>query len=98
MSKDQEMVKEADLALVAASYRYYDADAVGKVEIQPHLDSARAAWATARYRLLFPGEISTQGDLEAVRALKAQIEVAADRQKLIAGLISLGGLMVKFVH
>lgn len=98
MDTDQQLVVEADLALVAATKKYMKADPWERPMIQPELDKARSSWAAARYRLLFPGVVTVQQDVDEARRLRQKIEQAADTQAMIQSLIDLAGLLLKFAH
>ena len=98
MDTDHQVVEQADLALVAATQAFLAAQPWEKPAIRPSLDDARAKWAAARYRLLFPDVVSVQADVVQARALRQRIENAADQQALIQGLLDLAGLLLKFVH
>lgn len=98
MDTDQQLVVEADLALVAATKKYMNAQPWERPTIQPDLDKARNSWAAARYRLLFPGVVSVQLDVDEARRLRQKIDQAADTQSMIQALIDLAGLLLKFAH
>lgn len=98
MDTDQQLVVEADLALVAATKKYLQAEPWERPAIQPALDQARANWAGARYRLLFPDVVTVQQDVDEARRLRQKIEQAADTQAMIQSLIDLAGLLLKFAH
>ena len=98
MDSDQEVVNEADLALVAATQKYIDAPPWEKAQLAPGLDQARGKWAAARYRLLFPDLVTTHADVEEARRLRQRVEQAADTQQTIQAVFDLAGLLVKFAH
>ena len=98
MDSDQQLVAMADLALVSATEKYIDATVLDRLDIKPSLDDARSAWASARFRLLFPDSITLQQDIDDARNLKQRIDAAADKQQLIQGLLDLAGLLLKFGH
>jgi hypothetical protein len=98
MDTDKQVVTEADLALVAATRKYIQAPPWEKPNIQPSLNEARARWAAARYRLLFPDTVTIQQDVLDARTLRVRIEAAADTQQMVQALLDLGGMLVKFAH
>jgi hypothetical protein len=98
MNPDEQLVQEADLALVRATEKYLDASPWDRAALRPHLDKARKGWADARYRLLFPGSITVAQDVAEAKALRDRIDEAADRQSLIQALIDLASLLIKFAH
>ena len=98
MDTDQQVVMETDLALVAATQRYQQAEPWEKVQMRPSLDDARAKWATARYRLLFPDSVTVEQDVADAKELHHRIDAAADTQQMIQALVDLAGLLVKFAH
>jgi hypothetical protein len=96
--KDQNVVREADLALVNATEQYLQAKPWERPQIAAQLEAARNGWAAARFRLLFPDNISTDADVQEAGRLRGRIEQAADRQQLAQALADLAGLLVKFAH
>lgn len=98
MDTDQEVVREADLALVAATRAYLAAKPWERPALQPSLDKARSNWAKARYRLLFPDTVTVAADVAEARSLRVRIETAADSQQMIQALLDLAGLLLKFAY
>lgn len=98
MTTDEQVVQEADLALVAATRNFLNASMQDRAQIRPYLEKARKSWADARYRLLFPDSITTQADAYAAKALRQRIEQSANKQTLVQALLDLAGLLIKFAH
>lgn len=98
MDTDQQVVMETDLSLVAATQRYQQAEPWEKAQMRPSLDDARAKWAAARYRLLFPDSVAVEQDIADAKELHRRIDAAADTQQMIQALVDLAGLLVKFAH
>lgn len=98
MTTDEQVVQESDLALIRATEAYKDTPVWERPQLSEPLRRAREHWATARYRLLFPGTISTQADVQAARGIRARVETAADKQQMAQALLDLVGLLIKFAH
>lgn len=98
MNNDETVVLECDLALVAATRAYLQTDILGRQALENQLEAAQAKWATARYRLLFPGTISTQQDIAQAKKLRGKIEKAAKNQVIALALVDIAKLLAKFAY
>lgn len=96
MDTDQQVVTEADLALVAATRKYLAAPPWERPQFTQSLEQARSKWAAARYHLLFPDLVTTQQDVTEARRLRERVEQAADTQQTVQALLDLAGLLAKF--
>ena len=98
MDIDQQLVVEADQALVAATRKFIAASLVDRLALQPALERSRNGWAAARFRLLFPDSVAVQADVDEAKRIRARIDAAADKQQQIQALLDLASLLLKFAH
>ena len=98
MTPDEEVVQQADLALIDATMAFQAASATDRLKLAGPLQKAREAWGTARFRLLLPDSVASQADVEEARALRARFEADADTQASVQALLQLAMLLAKFVH
>lgn len=98
MTPDEEVVQQADLALIDATLAYQGASATDRLQLAGPLQKARESWGTARYRLLLPDGVATQADVDEARAIRARFEADADTQASVQALLQLAMLLAKFVH
>jgi hypothetical protein len=98
MTPDEEVVQQADLALIDATMAFHAASATDRLKLAGPLQKARESWGTARFRLLLPNGVATEADVEEAREIRGSIEADADTQANVQALLQLGMLLAKFVH
>jgi hypothetical protein len=98
MTPDEEVVQQADLALIDATMAFQAASAMDRLQLAGPLQKARESWGTARFRLLLPDAVASQADVEEARAIRATIDRDVDTQANVQALLQLGMLLAKFVH
>lgn len=94
--QDKQFLDAAEQALTAAWDRFHSAQDSDKPLLQPQVEMAYQRWLDIRMRLLEPETISTAADVAEARALRDEINAAADNQALIMALVRFVGLLTKF--
>ena len=79
----------ADLDLNAAK--------AAATEIKLRLEEVFDNYSQARLNLLKEGMIATDDDVAEMRRIKAEIDLAANKQQLIEGAIRFAGFLAKFI-
>lgn len=72
-------------------------DLAAATEIKLRLEEVFDNYSRARLNLLKEGMIATEADVAEMRRIKAEIDLAADKQQLIEGAIRFAGFLAKFI-
>ena len=97
LDKDLDMVEEAAVAVMTIDRRYRKANLAKKVKLKPARNKAFNNYARARLKLLEPGTISTQADLDNMKEIRLQIGRARKVQTLVEASLKMAALLAKFV-
>lgn len=66
-------------------------------EIKQRLEEVFDNYSLARLNLLKEGMLATEADVAEMRRIKAEIDLAADKQQLIEGAVRFVGFLAKFI-
>lgn len=83
---DAQVLKLAGDTVVNIDIRYRLASPAQQLEMREERDSAFAAYAHARNKLLAQGVIATDADVAEMRAIAAEVKEAADTASLLRGI------------
>lgn len=93
---DREYVRLAEATLDALFDQYARASPAEKWNLKPAITKAAEELLKARLALFKEGTLITPADMEQLKALKAEIESAADVQATILSAIKLAALLGVF--
>lgn len=94
--QDRKYVNDAEKALDGLFDRYAEADDAGKWMLKPAIQKAAEELLNARLALFKEGTLITQADIDALAALKEEIDEAADAQSAVLSAIKLAALLGAF--
>ena len=93
---DTLMIEEASNAVLEIDVKYRLLDNPDdREDLEPARDAAFDAFSRARVKLLKPGLITTEEDLEKMKNLRMKIEKAADIQDLIIAGVRVASFLAK---
>jgi hypothetical protein len=88
------VLRDAANAVIEIDVRYREGDANTQRELQEPRDRAFAAFSLARLNLVKAGVITTNADVNSMRAIKAQIDQAAATQVLLTAVVRLISFLI----
>jgi hypothetical protein len=94
--QDRKYVNDAEKALDGLYDRYAEADDAGKWMLKPAIQKAVEELSNARLSLFKEGTLVMQADIDALTALKKEIDGAADAQSAVLAAIKLAALLGAF--
>lgn len=77
--------------------KYRLATPADRLVLKPERDRALEEYARAREALLADGVLCNSSHIAAMRRIQVEIEQAADRQRLVEGIVKLVGFMRRLV-
>ena len=83
---DSVMLERLGYAVVDLQVKYRAASLADRLTLRPQLEDLLEKYAAYQVKLLEDGIITTDADLQAMDAIRAEIDQAADTQKLITAL------------
>lgn len=86
MDNDAKMIQGLSNALIDLQVKYRSSKIQDRMLIRPALEEVLEDFYKYQIRLLKEGTLTTPADLEQMEAIKAEIQAAASKQKLIAAI------------
>lgn len=96
MDTDAMVLEDANAAVIEIDVRYRESDINGKLALKGQRDAAYNNYSAARLKLLEDGMLTTEADVTAMRALRQDVERAADQQQLLISAGRLVGFLARF--
>lgn len=96
IDQDREYIRLAEIELDMLFNIYYSATPTERWQLKPAIEKAVDSLSTARLSLFKTGILTTNKDMDNLKALKAEIESAANLQSTILAAIQLAALLGVF--
>ncbi len=87
MDNDTQMLEAMGNAVVDLQVKYRNSPLPDRMLMRPTLEQLLADYGDYQLRLIKEGVVTTNADLAEMRAIQAEIDGAADTQKLVAALV-----------
>ena len=89
-------LKEAGAAVQEIDLRYRGLNIDDKADLKPERDATFNAYSTARRKLLEEGVITSDDDVKNMKALREEVEKAAETQQLVVVAGRVAVFLAKF--